>query len=230
MRPELTDTSPLRQEKGSHSYMDPWQRQGILLTKGKLPMRSMERVESVVSRGHVVRTPAVLPLPGLGSMRFLSSLLAKAPATVFDNDAMAVVLRVLWKTEIQKYFILDLIVYAVFFTLWILLVDAKSSQTDAAGASFTLGIAITVLILNTAFAVKELVQSDYGRRAEYIRSIWNIIDLLSIGCVSSYIVAGFWVDESRAGLEPLAVVTSLLLTMVSTMTLLKVLHVSCGCC
>ena len=175
----------------------------------------------MISRGHVMRTPAVLPLPGLGSMQFLSSLLDKAPATVFDNDAMAVVLRVLWKTEVRKYFILDLTLYVVFYILWILLVDAKSAQSDETSASYTLGVAVAVFSLSILFAVKELVQSDYGRRPEYLRSIWNIIDLLSIGCVWFYIVAGCFVDAWREGLEPLAVVTSLLLTAVSFMEMLK---------
>jgi len=77
-------------ERGSFSYMNPWHE------NNKTPSSVTEREAPVASRGYFVRTPAVLPLPGLGTVDFLSSLLVKAPPTVFDNDAMAVVLRVLW--------------------------------------------------------------------------------------------------------------------------------------
>ncbi|CAB9511665.1 WD domain, G-beta repeat [Seminavis robusta] len=194
-------------ERGSDSFMDPWPR------KYKL---TNEKAEGVISRGTVMRIPAVLPLPGLGTMQFLSSLIEKAPPTVFDNDAIAIVLRVLWKNHIQKYFILDLITYTTFFVLWIVLVDKKSGTTEEENegtAMGTMAVAISVLILNTLFAVKELVQSDYGRRPGYIRSVWNIVDLLAISCVWYYVVVGCFIDELSPGLEPLAVVTSLLLTV-----------------
>lgn len=206
------------QERGSQSYMDPWS--GTTKpTSISATIFGVDKEAPVVTCGSVMRTPAVLPLPNLGSMQFLSSLIFKAPPTVFDNDAMAVVLRVLWKNHIQKYFILDLILYLIFFSLWIVLVDSKSSGTDARSAAFEMAIAITVFALNTLFALKELVQSDWGRRPGYMHSKWNVIDLLSIGCVWYYVVAGCFLSnftELQSALDPLAVITSLLLTMVSS--------------
>lgn len=201
------------QERGSHSYMDPWQTDKP--TSISATIFGLDKEEPTVTAGSVMRTPAVLPLPGLGSMQFLSSLLVKAPPTVFDNDAMALILRVLWKNHIQKYFIFDLILYIIFFCCWIVLVDAKASGPNSKGVEFELGIGISVFVLNAVFAAKEMVQSDWGRRPGYIKSKWNIIDLLSIGCVWYYVVAGCFLadlSELQTALDPLAVITSLLLT------------------
>lgn len=178
--------------------------------------------EEPLSRGTTFRTPAVLPLPGLGRMQFLSFLLVKAPPTVFDNDAMAIVLRVLWRDHIRKWFILDFTLYAIFYVSWILLVDSISVNSLDSGLSsedrklYVLIVAVTTFTLNTLFALKELVQSDYGRRSGYIKSTWNQIDLLSIVCVwlvSSTVTVSAGFFESARG--PLAVITTLLLTVVS---------------
>jgi len=223
-------------ERGSFSYMNPWHE------NNKTPSSVTEREAPVASRGYFVRTPAVLPLPGLGTVDFLSSLLVKAPPTVFDNDAMAVVLRVLWnvcrsqtfgsllflsvfnrshhlfagcfQNHIKKYFILDLSLYIIFFVLWIFIVDRKTSSPDATDST-VIGAAAVVFLLNSLFAVKELVQSDYGRRSRYITSLWNIIDLLSIACVWYYTATACFINQLKSGREPLAVITSLLLTAVS---------------
>jgi hypothetical protein len=207
------------QERGSHSYMSPWPKTGKS-TSFSAALFGVEKGEdTMITSGSVIRTPAVLPLPGLGSMQFLSSLLVKAPPTVFDNEAMALVLRVLWKNHIQKYFILDLTLYLIFFSLWIILVDSKSSASNQnpRADTFQMAISIAVFSLNSLFALKELVQSDWGRRQGYICSKWNIIDLLCIGCVWYYVIAGSFlmdVADLQSALDPLAVITSLLLTVV----------------
>lgn len=61
---------------GSINYLDPWIKLPLFHSKDE-------------SFGNVARTPAVLPLPGLGTMEFLSALVGNAPAEAFDNDAMA---------------------------------------------------------------------------------------------------------------------------------------------
>ena len=197
------------QECGSSSYMDPWAK------KGKTPSIFTDREEPLVTRGSFTRTPAVLPLPGMGRMDFLSSLLVNAPPTVFDNDAMAVVLRVLWKNHIQKYFIFDLILYITFFILWIVLVDFNSARSEPVSLFSVQLVASAVFIFNALFAVKELVQSDFGRRPGYITSMWNLVDLISIGCVFYYTVTACLIEEEVLTVvsDPLAVVTSLLLTV-----------------
>lgn len=181
----------------------------------KTPSIFTEREEPKISRGSFTRTPAVLPLPGMGRMDFLSSLLVNAPPTVFDNDAMAVVLRVLWKNHIQKYFIFDLVLYITFFILWIVLIDFNSARSEPVSQISVQIVSAVVFILNALFAVKELVQSDFGRRPGYITSIWNLVDLLSIGCVFYYTTTACFVqvDALTVVSDPLAVVTSLLLTV-----------------
>jgi hypothetical protein len=61
---------------GSSTYLDPWK---------NLPFVDPEKQEN----GKTVRTAAVLPIPGLGTMSFLSALVQNAPAEAFDNEAMA---------------------------------------------------------------------------------------------------------------------------------------------
>ena len=189
--------------------MDPW------VKRIKTPSIFTDKEEPKVTRGSFTRTPAVLPLPGLGRMDFLSSLLVNAPPTVFDNDAMAVVLRVLWKNHIQKYFILDLIFYITFFILWIVLVDFSSARSEPVSQTSIQVVASVVFAFNSLFAVKELVQSDFGRRPGYITSIWNLVDLLSICCVFYYTTTACFLqmDSLTVISDPLAVVTSLLLTV-----------------
>ncbi len=61
---------------GSPSYLDPWDTLPLVDSKdGKT--------------GKAIRTPAVLPSPGLGTMSFLSDLVWNAPAEAFDNEVMA---------------------------------------------------------------------------------------------------------------------------------------------
>lgn len=191
--------------------MDPWPH------NIPTPSISTDREKSLLQTGSFVRVPAVLPLPGLGRMQFLSSLLFKAPPTAFDNNAMAVVLRILWKNHIQKYFILDFIIYMLFYILWIVLVDISLSvDSDIRTGTFKMAIAILTFLLNVLFATKEMIQSDFGRQPQYLNSKWNIVDLLSMGCVWCYIIATCFLGSLSSGWQPLAVVTSLLLTLVSS--------------
>ena len=199
--------------------MNPW------TSSNKTPSIFTDREEPLVSKGTFMRTPAILPLPGLGRMEFLSCLLVRAPPTVFDNNAMAAVLRILWKNHIQKYFILDLLLYLAFFILWVVLVDTIfSGDSSARSGAFKLSVASIVFCLNSLFAVKELIQSDFGRRPGYITSKWNIIDLLCIVCVWWYILSTCFVGWLEDGSEPLAVITSLLVTLVSPAAIISLVR------
>lgn len=137
----------------SPHYLDPWTHYCLVDSDDE-------------ETGTLTKTAAVLPFPGLGTMSFLSALVSKAPATAFDNEAMALVLRVMWQNHIRKYFIIDTIFFFSYFFLWIFLIDSRSSATvNPSSASMSEKIvAITILALNTLFFVKEVVQSDLGRR------------------------------------------------------------------
>jgi hypothetical protein len=153
---------------------------------------------------------------GLGEMDFLASLLANVPPSVFDNDAMAVVIRVMWRDHIRKFFFLDFFLFQVYFAFWIVLVELTASSSTAvsyAGETKVMAITLGTLTLNSLFAAKELIQSRYGRRSEYFTSVWNVVDMISIGCVYLYIVGIMIQVEGNDDMIPLAVVTSLLLTV-----------------
>jgi hypothetical protein len=154
--------------------------------------------------------------PGLGEMDFLASLLANAPPRVFDNDAMAVVLRIMWRDHIRKFFLLDTFLFLVYFAFWIVLVELTASSPTAlsyVGETKVMAITLGALTLNSLFAAKELIQSRYGRRTEYFNSVWNVVDLISIGCVYVFIGGIMIQVEGYDDMIPLAVVTSLLLTV-----------------
>jgi hypothetical protein len=158
----------------------------------------------------------ILFFPGLGEMDFLASLLANAPPRVFDNDAMAVVLRIMWRDHIRKFFLLDTFLFLVYFALWIVLVELTASSPTAlsyVGETKVMAITRGALTLNSLFAAKELIQSRYGRRPEYLNSGWNVVDLISIGCVYVFIGGIMIQVEGYDDMIPLAVVTSLLLTV-----------------
>ena len=77
---------------GSTSYTDPWY---IDDSKGhidKLDFEELDIIKKQKRKGRLFRTPAVLPLPGLGKMRFLGALIDNTPPSVVDNDAMGLVL------------------------------------------------------------------------------------------------------------------------------------------
>jgi hypothetical protein len=194
-----------RLECGSDSYTDPW--------SDKCSSRNLIKKGSsskVFKRGGIMRTPAVLPLPGLGDKDFLAGLLAHSPADAFDNDAMAVVLRVLWVDHIQRYYYLDCFVFVTYYASWIVLVEQTSFSESPSRFDSGTWMALAVTALNSIFTIKELVEARFGRRKTHWRSIWNWFDLVSLLAVYAY--TGEIMIRGEA-LLPLGVVTSLLLTV-----------------
>lgn len=162
-------------------------------------------------------------------MSFLNDLVSKAPATAFDNESMALVLRVMWQRHLRRYFIIDTLIFMAYFCLWILLVDGSSSTTiENFGISDSEEVmAIIILLLNTLFAAKETVQSNMGTRPGYFPSVWNQVDMWSIVLVYVYTLPTVLQKGRATGSVPLAVVTTLLLTMVRTPTPSKPLSFFC---
>ena len=201
-------------ECGSSSYTDPWDI--------SIPQRGLKRSDRDVkievddSKGFVYRTPAVLPLPGLGTAKFLSSLLNRAPPTVFDNAAMGLVLHIMWEHFIRPYFLLDLFVFLLYYIFWTVFVDltssTTSSTTDSDGVIGNV-VWICLVVLNTFFAMKEIIQSNFGRRRGYFLSLWNVVDVVSIMLVYCYITSTSIQGGTGTGNVPLAVFTTLLLAM-----------------
>ncbi len=149
-------------------------------------------------------------------MQFLSALVAKAPATAFDNEAMGVVLRVMWQNHIRKYYVLDTCIFVSYYALWILLIEASvatSTTVEGGDGLPTIAIGAVVLVLNSMFAVKELVQSNFGRRSGYFSARWNLAGIASIILVYVYSMAATLEGIGSTKLVPLAVITTLLLTM-----------------
>lgn len=200
--PVLLLLTQIYQVCGNRSFLDPWKKQPLVDGSGE-------------DEGEIVRTPAVLPIPGLGSIAFLSALVAKAPATAFDNEAMGVVLEVMWNDHIWKYYMIDTCFFLCYYALWIILIELNTSSSMEEGGSdmVTIAVAIVLIVLNSLFAGKEIVQSNYGRRRGYFASSWNWVDVVSILLVWTYAI--YVVLEGRRNeqvLVPLAVVTTLLLT------------------
>jgi hypothetical protein len=74
-------------------------------------------------------------------------------------------------------------------------------------------MAIAMLVLNTMYAVKEVFQSGFGRRLAYFKSLWNVVDFVSIALVYSYSISTMARGATGTGIVPLAVITTLLLTL-----------------
>ena len=187
--------------RGSSSFTDPW------------PQSSQIDLKSGSTKSSVL-IPAVLPLPGLGDMDFLSSLLASCPPAVFDNPSMALVLRVLWTNHIRKFFLLDVILFLLFYGSWVVLVELSTSSAMQIGdASVEGGFTLAVLVLNSVYGVKELVESRYGRRLSYFRSVWNLVDMSVVLAVYAYLAELVFRGFESSRVTPWAVVASLLLTV-----------------
>ena len=198
-------------ECGSSSFLDPWidrQKRKLTSTNGKTPQDRRGRSTGA----HL--TPAVLPLPGLGELDFLSTMLSYAPPAAFDNEAMNLVLRVMWKGYIQKYFLVDALVFTVYYSCWVILLELIISSPDVPiSIHSSMGIlSMIVLVLNAAYLSKEIIQSQFGQQWLYFSSIMNAVDLLSIFSVFGYILAAVFA-HTRRNLIPLAVVATLLLTI-----------------
>ena len=106
--------------------------------------------------------------------------------------------------------------FIAYFCLWIVLID--STVTTPVNEESTNNservVPILTLTLNSLYAVKEIIQSDIGRRPGYFWSIWNQVDIGSIVFVYFYTVPTAFRGGDRNRLVPLAVITTLLLTMV----------------
>lgn len=190
--------------RGCKSYLDPWRDYPSLKDFGE-------------DEGKISRIPAVLPIPGLGTMDFLSALLANAPAAAFDTEAMDTVLKVLWKEHIRKIYIVDTVLFIFYFGLWVLLIErsavALAEDDSVQDETSTAAIAMSVIAFNTLFATKEMIESSCGRQPGYFASNWNLIDITSIALVYGYSVSVAVGGVKGDKLVPLAVVTTLLLTM-----------------
>jgi hypothetical protein len=157
----------------------------------------------------------VLPLPGLGEMKFLAALIDKMPPSVFDNDAMGLVLRVMWKDHIRFFFLADVVLFLVLYALWIVYVDWTASTAESSSgmtASENI-VALALLVVNSIFGLKEIIQSDMFRRRSYFKSPWNFVDLLSIALVYAYIFTIFAIGGAENRLVPLVVFATLFLTL-----------------
>jgi hypothetical protein len=75
-----------------------------------------------------------------------------------------------------------------------------------------------LIVLNTLFAIKEIIQSNFGRRKGYFFSLWNVVDYLSIMFVYSYTFSTIAGGGIGTGNVTLAVFTTLLLTLVTLLS------------
>lgn len=207
--PRVVDKRQSR-ECGSASFASPWDKEPVT-TVERQPC-SLNLLDEEAKKG-LPLTPAVLPLPGLGEMDMLSCLLRHAPAEVFDNDAMTLVLNVLWTDHIRKYFIMDSLLFALFYTLWVALVDKTSADAlSRANQTSETTIALLVAAMNTVYFVKELVQSRFGRRRGYFRLVWNWIDIFTAAFVYVYVSMVLVFNRGDSSLQTVAVFTTILLT------------------
>jgi WD40 repeat protein len=202
-----------RVECGHTTYHDPWPQSDA--SQGRIRLERSAKSTRYFSCGGSIRTPAVLPLPGLGNMSLLANLLVSSPAEVFDNDAMALVLRVLWKNYIRRYYYFDFCVFVTYYLCWIVLVEtatilSPTGQTVTTNISVLAVLLPMVLLFNTLFAAKELVEGIYGMKYMYWRSMWNMCDWMGIVSVYSYTINLLYTGNH---LVPLAVGTTLCLTI-----------------
>ncbi|KAL7564175.1 hypothetical protein ACA910_021149 [Epithemia clementina (nom. ined.)] len=201
-------------EKSSPSTADPW---GSSLKDNKQDLLRMLLGFSTESDQHEKNlTPAVLPLPGLGNMEFLSALLWKANPDAFDNAAMGVVLRVLWTDHIRIIFYLDFFLCLCFYGCWVALIESNVRIGSWGDSSYkpAKGLAVAVFLLNTVFGVKEMVEARFGRRSSYFRNFWNFADIVSLVFVYAFVAYELLPPTNSENiLVPLAVATTFALTI-----------------
>ena len=225
-------TSETKLERGSQDFRDPWSKRCLReewqhakmnesIDSSITKFTSLARKEDLHMTCDPLLTPAVLPLPGLGEMDFLSALLSFPRADIWDNEAMALVLRVMWKEHIRKLFIIDFILYLVLCVCWVGLLEAElvqSSPPDLNNAGLET-LKYATFVLNSLFAMKETLEARYGRRPGYFRSFWNSIDVLAVGLTYAYLLYQRTENGTNASVS-LAVIS----TLVSTMKLLSYLR------
>ena len=199
-------------ECGSKSFTDPWGKEKVdpYIRNKKNTRMSFKRSKQKQIRNEITLIPAVLPLPGLGTLDFLSALITNTGADVFDNDAMGLVLVVLWNSGISNYFMVDFILNSVFFILWIIFLDYSASTTVSSSEinQYALGLAWAIIGLNTIF-VGEQVLRFMTRMENFVRSGWRYIETVSIMLVYLYTIL---VVYGKEGYVSLAVFTTLGLT------------------
>jgi len=184
------------QECASPSFFDPWKPCAHLLESQNHLGKEVSRHRIDLKHEHLLN-PAVLPLPGLGSYQFLKALTVECPPSVFDNDAMELVLRIMWKQHIKSFFLIDFFFFVIFFCLWILFAELSTSSS-LQNQTLMHSIGGTLLVLNLLFTLKELVQSNMCREPDYFRSMWNLSDVLALVCVYTYIGMTFFSSSSTA--------------------------------
>lgn len=136
------------------------------------PQKHLKFTRSEENRDEVILVPAVLPLPGLGTLQFLSALTSNMGPNIFDNDAMGLVLRVMWESGIQYYFWLDFTLHVVFFICWVFLVDRTSISTSQFMDPTAWGTSLLpwlVLGLNSFFCFEQTVRY-IGSGRQFFRS------------------------------------------------------------
>jgi len=196
-------------ECGSSVFTDPW---------GDQRKKHLKFTRSEENRDEVILVPAVLPLPGLGTLQFLSALTSNMGPNIFDNDAMGLVLRVMWESGIQYYFWLDFTLHVVFFICWVFLVDRTSISTSQFMDPTAWGTSLLpwlVLGLNSFFCFEQTVRY-IGSGRQFFRSWWHFVDLACIVLVYIYdipVILNNKYTNAIAGNVTLAVITTLCLTM-----------------
>jgi len=209
--PRLCTMTGENVECGSSVFTDPWGGSRKKIVRNNWNFTSIEQ-----NRDEVLLVPAILPLPGLGTLRFLSALTSNMGPKVFDNDAMGVVLRVMWESGIKRYFWLDFTLHVAFFICWVYLVDRTASSTATIANPTSWGAPLLpwlVLGLNSFFCIEQTVRY-IGSGRQIFRSLWHFVDLICIILVYIYTILIILNDqETGHGSVTLAVITTLTLTM-----------------
>lgn len=122
-------------------------------------------------RDQEILVPAVLPLPGLGTLDFLSALITHTGPDVFDNDAMGLVLVVMWEAGVRYYFLIDFFMNVAFYVIWVFFVDRTSSNTSNAENPVWIVTFLTwaTLTLNCIFIGEQIIRI-IGRQGKKFRS------------------------------------------------------------
>ncbi len=136
-----------------------------------LQARSSYSYFNTESKGQEILVPAVLPLPGLGTLDFLSALITHTGPDVFDNDAMGLVLVVMWNAGVRHYFLIDFIANIAFNIVWVFFVDRTSSNTASNYNSTFVGTILgwTVFTLNAIFLILQIIRI-IGRQGQRFRT------------------------------------------------------------